>query len=287
MSDKKHIVDRVVATRLRWNIAPQTETQQVEAFRVRLKKTFLSEEGLKDEWDYHHWYNLQKKMRFHLGIDGYPEHRFLSVAAMSSPIPTLALSLQTMIDIEFGSNPHQPTQIGRLVEHAVVNSPGAPIALAYDDHRVILYPAGAKLLDQEVVDQTLHWLEGHPAAIEKFEGALVGSMKGVERRKILDDLRFALERLLKDILNNDKSLENQKPPLGLWLKERGLNPQVVNMFQTLTAQFGLYQNDAVKHDDSSHPEEVEFMIYLTATFMRLLLQVERTQQKPGTGTVLT
>ena len=88
----------------------------------------------------------------------------------------------------------------------------------------------------------------------------------------LDNLRFALEQLLKKILSNQKSLENQKSPLGSWLKEKGLHSQVINSYQTLLKEYQNYQNDAVKHNENYSFDEVEFMIYLTGNFMRLLIQ---------------
>jgi hypothetical protein len=38
-------------------------------------------------------------------------------------------------------------------------------------------------------------------------------------------------------------------------------------------EYRLYQNDAVKHGEAFSEKEIEFMIYLTGTFMRLLLQL--------------
>jgi creatinine amidohydrolase/Fe(II)-dependent formamide hydrolase-like protein len=43
------------------------------------------------------------------------------------------------------------------------------------------------------------------------------------------------------------------------------------MYWTLIDRFAHYQNDAVKHGDHAKHIEVEFMVYLTGTFMRLLL----------------
>jgi hypothetical protein len=41
-------------------------------------------------------------------------------------------------------------------------------------------------------------------------------------RNVLDDMRLSLELLLKAVLGNDKSLENQIPQLGGFIKEKGL-----------------------------------------------------------------
>jgi hypothetical protein len=43
----------------------------------------------------------------------------------------------------------------------------------------------------------------------------------------------------------------------------------------LLGGFAMYQNDAVKHGEKYAPHEIEFMIYLTGTFMKLLIEVSR------------
>ncbi len=88
-------------------------------------------------------------------------------------------------------------------------------------------------------------------------------------------LRFALEQLLKEVLGNKKSLETQKKDEVLaWLGQRGIHKQVVNLYHQLVfGEYRLYQNDAVKHGEAFSEKEIEFMIYLTGTFMRLFLQL--------------
>lgn len=154
-------------------------------------------------------------------------------------------------------------------------APSVGIKLVERGGMVTLYPAGARLLDDRVVDDVLEWLRPYPAAAKHFDAALQLHLAGnpEQDRNLLDALRFGLEQLLKTLLRNTKSLENQKPVLLPWLKERGLHQQAINMFDTLLAQFSQYQNQAVKHNEEHSSNEIEFMIYLTGTFMRLLLQL--------------
>lgn len=49
-------------------------------------------------------------------------------------------------------------------------------------------------------------------------------------RGALDSIRLTLELLLKKLLGNDKSLENQKALLGKFLKEHNVSIQFVNLF---------------------------------------------------------
>lgn len=165
----------------------------------------------------------------------------------------------------------------KLREIARLN-PGTGFRISVRGTSVILSPKGAVLLDEEVVNQDLDWLSDHLKALKPFKQALkTYSMNDKENyRSLFDNLRFALEQLLRTILDNRKSFENQERPLLLWLGERGIHQQILNMYkQLLFGPYRIYQNDAVKHGEEYMEDEAEFMIYLTGTFMRLLLQLDR------------
>ena len=89
---------------------------------------------------------------------------------------------------------------------------------------------------------------------------------------MLDDLRLSLEILLKEILQNNKSLENQLTEIGRYQKERGATSETTNMFRKLIEYFAKYQNNYVKHDDKIPKNEIEFIIDLTTTFMKYLIK---------------
>lgn len=61
----------------------------------------------------------------------------------------------------------------------------------------------------------------------------------------------------------------------LYLSNFSLHSQVVNLYEKLLSTYQDYQNDAVKHNEAFSLDEVEFMIYLTGNFMRLILQLAR------------
>ncbi len=154
--------------------------------------------------------------------------------------------------------------------------PSASFQLGISGKQVIIYPRGDDLLDQGIINCVLAGLENFPQAAKPFENALniYQSGQSSQYRNLLDDLRFSLETLLKNVLNNQKSLENQQQELLRWLKNKNLHPQIVNLYQQLLfGQYRLYQNDAVKHDENYSIDEVEFAIYLTGNFMRFILQL--------------
>lgn len=131
---------------------------------------------------------------------------------------------------------------------------------------------------KEIIVETKHWLEEYPKALESFNNAVIKFNGKIFQRNMLDDLRLSLELFLKSVLNNEKSLENQKQFLGDYLKDRGTSKILSNMFITLIDYFSKYQNSYVKHNDSVNAEELEFMIELTSVFMKYLISIEKNQK---------
>ena len=167
------------------------------------------------------------------------------------------------------------------IQSAIDLSPGVSLRIVKNKNNVTIYPGGVKLLDDKLVNETLSWLENKPLVAKNYEQALSIYMSKDESkfRNLLDNLRIALEQLLRAILRNKKSLENQKPLLLSWLKNKGIHNQIINMYFDLLSKYTEYQNDAVKHDEKWTYLEIEFMIYLTGTFMRLLLELDRQVQQ--------
>jgi hypothetical protein len=161
------------------------------------------------------------------------------------------------------------------VRKALDVSPFVEVGLATRGDRVTLHPKGARLLDGAVVNDTLAWLGNRAAVARHFENALqIYLEKNAARyRNVLDELRSALEKLLRSLLGNRRPLEKQEKPLLQWMQERGAHVHVRNLYWSLLGWFIKYQNEAVKHGDGWGLPEVEYMIYLTGTFMRLLLQL--------------
>lgn len=194
-------------------------------------------------------------------------------------VKELATALQfLLITLEQDNSPNLST-LSDAILLAIDLSPGAGIRAKKHQSSVnslIFYPTGAKLLDEGTVNDVLAWLKNYPKVAKYFEEALKIYMDGDrgKYRNLLDNLRFALEQLLKEVIDNKKSLENQQKELLSWLKQREIHQEVVNLYnQLLFGQYCMYQNDAVKHNESFSENEIEFMIYLTGTFMRLLLQL--------------
>ncbi|MDF0552505.1 hypothetical protein [Kamptonema sp. UHCC 0994] len=153
---------------------------------------------------------------------------------------------------------------------------------------VTIYPSGSPLLDEQVINKTLEGLEDHPKiseyferALKKYELAATDDYSEQNYRDIQDNLRIVIEQLLKEILKNDKSLENQKEELGRFLRNKKVSTEIRNMLiKLLFIDYTLYQNNNVKHRDNAEKQlftnpEVEFIIYLTGTIMRFLTQINK------------
>jgi len=128
-------------------------------------------------------------------------------------------------------------------------------------------------LDASLIEATRHWLNNYPSALKFFEQAKLKYDAKIFQRNLIDDLCLALELLLKAVFDNSNSLENQTNLIGSRLKDRGATPQFRNMFQKLLDYYGKYQNEFVKHADKLPEEEIEFIIEITASFMKHIVKV--------------
>lgn len=74
-------------------------------------------------------------------------------------------------------------------------------------------------INETLIEETRHWLDGYPEALQLYNGALTKYESQVFHRNLLDDLRLALEKLLRAIFVNDKSLEKQIIFFGSYIKK--------------------------------------------------------------------
>lgn len=132
----------------------------------------------------------------------------------------------------------------------------------------------AEAIHRTLIIETRHWLSSHPEVKKLFDEALQKHDHGVFKRNTLDDLRLALEILVRQLFGNQKSLENQIPIIGQYVKERGGSPQLANMFEKLVDYYTKYQNTYIKHDDAVITLEIEFVFELTSSFIKHFLRLK-------------
>ena len=114
----------------------------------------------------------------------------------------------------------------------------------------------------------------YPDVFKHLESGVDIFCKKGDLRHGLDDMRLALELLLKHLLSNEKSLENQNSDLGAYLKKVGISKEISNTFIQIKGLYERFQNNNVKHDDNINPKEVEYIFQQTLCFMNLLLKVQ-------------
>jgi len=130
-------------------------------------------------------------------------------------------------------------------------------------------------INKSVIDEMPHWLAEAPDALKQYKEALTKQEAGVFQRNALDDLRLALELLLKRLLENQKSLENQMSEVGKLIRDGGGSPELVNMFGKLLDYYSKYQNTYVKHDAAVNAAEIDFIFEITSAFMKQLVRASK------------
>ena len=121
---------------------------------------------------------------------------------------------------------------------------------------------------ETAIKESQEILAEYPSSQKLFEEAIDKYKQGIYLRNVLDDMRLALETFLREILNNQKSLENQLSEVGKFQKEKGKSQEFINMFNKLLEYYAKYQNKYVKHNNDVKPTEIDFVIGLTSLFIR-------------------
>lgn len=128
-------------------------------------------------------------------------------------------------------------------------------------------------LDDSIIVETQNSLNKFKKPLKLYTEALEKFKNGIYERNVLDDMRLSLELLVKELLNSNKTLENQIAPLGELLKNKGVNPEVRNSFNKMIDFYTKYQNNYVKHNDLVNPNEMEWIISQTSGMINFLIKV--------------
>lgn len=136
--------------------------------------------------------------------------------------------------------------------------------------------------NDKLIQDTRHWLDAYPSALKLYDDAIAKFQARMMQRNCLDDLRLALEVLLREVFQNKKSLENQINTIGQFVKDSGGSTEFSNMFRQLIDYYTKYQNSRIKHDDAVIEEEIEFVLEITSSFMRHIVRMRtQTRQRDG------
>lgn len=161
---------------------------------------------------------------------------------------------------------------GQIVS-TLINSSGCGIRMVKSKTGWLSYPEGEKVLDKELVDGALSFLE------EKASKEYIKALEHYSNRKWVECAeknRRALEELLRQKLNSKKGLQSAIPELGKKLKALTdfpdhLRTTIMSILNVMDKNF----NDSSKHQSKTYGEqECEFLIYQTGLLMRLLSKIE-------------
>ena len=115
-------------------------------------------------------------------------------------------------------------------------------------------------------------LEICPAAQAVYKSGITKYAEKKYDRNVLDDMRLALELYVKQLLGNNKSLENQTADLGAKLS--GCHAELRNLIVKTVDYLCKYQNHYIKHNDAVNPEEIDYIIEQTSATINFLIKIK-------------
>ena len=140
-----------------------------------------------------------------------------------------------------------------------------------EDDQFFIFPKGAKELDDALITEPLEWLKDYPQSRKTFCIALRQYSDGIYIRDVADNLRKALEEFLQEFLGNTKNLENNKIEICKFLKSQNVNPDFCGLFQPLLNTYKGINDKYAKHNDLIDGKMLEFLIYQTGIFIRMII----------------
>lgn len=142
-----------------------------------------------------------------------------------------------------------------------------------------IYPLGVKYFDEKLIDNILDWLVAYPNTLKIYKIALEQYSNKTFIRDVADNLRKALEVFFQEFFINSKNLDNNIPIVGAYLKEQNADEELRNMLVTLIKSFKVQNDKIAKHNDRVDEKFLEFLLYQTGVFIRMLMVVKNNENK--------
>ncbi|TFH45670.1 hypothetical protein E3305_05585 [Streptococcus equinus] len=166
---------------------------------------------------------------------------------------------------------HQVRLISYFIEHSSKLQEDAAVqqllVRLYQEYPVV----SQTVEEQKRFEEIELLLSSYQNSLELWNKAQV-CKQSYQYRECLDNARLCLELLLKNILSNGKSIENQKTEFCTWLGTKSVPNEVVNMIWKSIDDYAKVQNQHVKHALSEKllPVEVDFILDETYTIIKYL-----------------
>lgn len=148
-----------------------------------------------------------------------------------------------------------------------------PYELIKDDNNYFAFPKGADELDASLINAPLEWMVEYPKSRGTFCRALKQYSNNEYTRDVADNLRKALEEFFQEFLENNKNLDNNIIEIFRYLGNNSAEPEIASMMKSLLCSYNNLNNSAAKHNDKLDPKYLEFLMYQTGLFIRMIITV--------------
>ena len=146
-----------------------------------------------------------------------------------------------------------------------------------DNNEYFAYPNGAKEFDHALVSEPLEWLKDYPKSRSTLIIALRQYSNGEYKRDVADNLRKALETFMQEFLHNSKNLESNRLEISKYLGSQNIDAAIPAMFHPLLNTYKNYNDRTAKHNDVVDKRLLEFLLYQTGVFIRMLLVIKQAE----------
>lgn len=245
----------------------------------------------RDYYDYEYSFlnNLCMELSLILGIDYYDEiyadfsnrmiHKYLVGLDLNNydDYVNFMLFLESLLNYPIHSSIINKDKFALKIAELLRMS-NADVKIIVDDLGYSIYPSRIDFFDEKLVFDSLLWLDKYAKVKEHFSKAIKTEKIITNLRSIIDELRLSLELLFKELFLNDKSLENQKSELGKYLESNNISIEIRNIYIKMFDFYTAYNNEHAKHNCSVNCNEVNYLIYLTGTFIFLIIEIENNKK---------
>jgi len=132
----------------------------------------------------------------------------------------------------------------------------------------IFYPTGDKFLDEELIDTSLSLLDKYPNEKKDLKNAL-DNYNSKSLYGVIENCYIAVEGLSRQLLNNKKTLDNNREAL---LRLLQFSKYWDKIFLNFLSYAHEYRRHAGENRHDLKPEEVEGFLYLTCLMIRATLR---------------
>lgn len=171
---------------------------------------------------------------------------------------SISQMIQFLHEIVDSKTGNQPMQLKELLQEFVLNFPDYTIAK-----------------DKESTRKMKSRFENYPKVAEAWSKAGV-QLSSRNYREAVDNCRLALELLLKELFNNERSLENQKIEIGKLLSEQP--KEFTNLLISQIRSYEVLQNQHFKHN-LTDMDEIEVRYIFNTTYLIMDYLEKKTYDK--------